>query len=87
MVSSDFARQMAGRNRDRAGGDFGFSALHSLANTLNPGLGPQESWTPAGERKTEAPPDQFDKYRGSDEKMDPLDQSGVGGIWRQSFLV
>ena len=86
-MSSDIARQMAGRNRDRAGGDFGFSALPTHANTLNPGLGPQESWTPAGERKTEAPPDQFDKYRGEDEKMDPLDQSGVGGIWRQSFLV
>ena len=86
-MSSDIARQMAGRNRDRAGGDFCFSAFLTLVNTLSPGLGPQDSWTPAGGRKTEAPPDQFDKYRGEDEKMDPLYQSGVGGIWRQSFLV
>ena len=64
-----------------------FLLFSLLANTLSPGLGPQDSWTPAGERKTEAPPDQFDKYRGEDEKMDPLDQSGVGGIWRQSVLV
>ena len=78
---------MAGRSRDRAGGDFCFSAFLTLANTPSLGLGAQDSWTPAGERKTEAPPDQFDKYRGLDEKMDPLDQSGVGGIWRQSFLV
>ena len=87
MVSADFARQMAGRNRDRAGGDFCFSAFLTLANTPSPGLGTQDSWTPARERKTEARKDQFDKYRGEDEKMDPLDQSGVGGIWRQSFLV
>ena len=86
-MSSDIARQMAGRNRDRAGGDFCFSSFLSLVNTLSPGLGPQDSWTPAGERKTEAPPDQIDKYRGEDEKMDPLDQSGVGGIWRQPILV
>ena len=78
---------MAGRSRDRAGGDFCFSAFLTLANTPSLGLGAQDSWTPAGERKTEAPPDQFDKYRGEDEKMDPLHQSGVGGIWRQSFLV
>ena len=78
---------MAGRSRDRAGGDFCFSAFLTLANTPSLGLGAQDSWTPAGERKTEAPPDQFDKYRGLDEKMDPLDQSGVGGIWRQLFLV
>ena len=64
-----------------------FLLFSLLANTLSPGLGPQDSWTPAGERKTEAPPDQFDKYRGEDEKMDPLDQSGLGGIWRQSKFV
>ena len=86
-MSSDIARQMAGRSRDRAGGDFCFSAFLTLANTPSLGLGAQDSWTPAGERKTEAPPDQFDKHRGLDEKMDPLDQSGVGGIWKQLFLV
>ena len=86
-MSSDIARQMAGRHRDRAGGDFCYSAFLTLVNTLSPGLGPQDSWTPARERKTEAPPDQFDKYRGEDEKMDPRHQSGVGGIWRQLFLV
>ena len=86
-MSSDIARQMAGRNRDRAGGDFGFSALLTFANTLNPGLGPQESWTPAGERKTDAPTGQFDKYRGLNEKMDPRHQSGLGGISRHPFFV
>ena len=86
-MSSDIARQMAGRNRDRAGGDFCFSAFLTLVNTPSPGLGTQDSWTPAREMKTEAPPDQFDKYRGLDEKMDPLDQSGLGGIWKQLFLV
>ena len=78
---------MAGRSRDRAGGDFCFSAFLTLANTPSLGLGAQDSWTPAGERKTEAPTGQFDKYRGSGKKMDPLDQSGVGGNWRHSILV
>ena len=35
---------------------------------------------PAGERKTEAPTGQFDKYRGLNEKMDPRHQSCLGGI-------
>ena len=86
-MSSDIARQMAGRNRDRAGGDFCFSAFLTLANTPSLGLGAQDSWTPAGERKTEAPTGQFEKYRGLNEKMDPRHQSGLGGISRHPFSV
>ena len=43
--SSDIARQMAGWGRDRAGGDFCFSACLTLANNPSPGLGTQISWT------------------------------------------
>ena len=85
--SSDIARQMAGRGRDRAGGDFCFSAFLSLAKAPSPALGAQNSWTPAGEGKTEALTEQFDKYRGLDLKMDPRLSSGLVAIWRDQHFV
>ena len=85
--SSDIARQMAGWGRDRAGGDFCFSACLTLANNPSPGLGTQNSWTPAGEGKTEAPTEQFDKYRGLGLKMEPRLSLGLGGIWRDQQIV
>ena len=87
MVSSNFARQMAGRNRDRAGGDFCFSACLTLANNPSPGLGTQNSWTPAGEGKTEALTERFDKYRGLGLKMEPRLSIGLEGIWRDQKIV
>ena len=78
---------MAGWGRDRAGGDFCFSACLTLANNPSPGLGTQNSWTPAGEGKTEALTEQFDKYRGLDLKMDPRLSSGLGRIWREQYFV
>ena len=86
-MSSDIARQMAGRSRDRAGGDFCFSACLTLANNPSLALGTQNSWTPAGEGKTEALTEQFDKYRGLGLKMEPRLSIGVGGIWRDHQIV
>ena len=78
---------MAGRGLDRAGGDFCFSAFLTLAKTPSPGLETQNSWTPAGEAKTEALTEPFDKYRGLDLKMDPRLSSGLGPIWREQHFV
>ena len=85
--SSDIARQMAGWGRDRAGVDFCFSACLTLANNPSPGLGTQSSWTPAGEGKTEALTEQFDKYWGLGLKMEPRLSIGLGGIWRDQQIV
>ena len=85
--SSEIARQMAGWGRDRAGGDFCFSACLTLANNPSLALGTQNSWTPAGEGKTEALTEQFDKYRGLGLKMEPRLSLGVGGIWRDQQIV
>ena len=59
-----YLKQMAGRglDMDRAREDFCFSAFLTLAKAPSPGLGAQCSWTPAGEGKTEALTEQFDKY-------------------------
>ena len=85
--SSDIARQMAGWGRDRAGGDFCFSVCLRLANNPSPGLGTQNSWTPAGEGKTEALTEQFDKYWGLGLVMEPRLSIGLGGIWRDQQIV
>ena len=78
---------MAGRGWDRAGEDFCFSAFLTLAKAPSPGLAAQSSWTPAGEGKTEALTEQFDKYRGLDLKMDPRLSSGLVRIWREQYFV
>ena len=85
--SSDIARQMAGWGRDRAGGDFCFSACLTLANNPSPGLVTHNSWTPPGEGKTEALTEQFDKYWGLGLKMEPRLSIGLGGIWRDQQIV
>ena len=78
---------MAGRGWDRAGEDFCFSAFLTLAKAPSPGLGAQCSWTPAGEGKTEALTEQFDKYQGLGMKMEPRLSIGLGGIWRDQQIV
>ena len=85
--SSDIARQMAGWGRDRAGGDFCFSACLTLANNPSLALGTQNSWAPAGEGKTEALTEQFDKYGGLGLKMEPRLSIALGGIWRDHQIV